>query len=177
MNRYDVQVNKQLIGKGVCVSTKRKGAKRTNVRAAAILIEDGKVALIERHRAGNHYFVFPGGGVEYGEWPTEAVKREIQEELGLTIEVKKLIAEVIYGNRPQYYFLVVRTGGEFGTGAGGEMSSSPNSRSGSYQPVWAALEDLDSLVIYPPSVVRLIKRSALRGWPEDVQRYRERLRK
>ena len=159
------------------MSTRRKGAKRTNVRAAAILIEDGKVALIERHRAGNHYFVFPGGGVEYGEWPTEAVKREIKEELGLTVEVRKLLAEVTYGNRPQYYFLVVRTGGEFGTGAGGEMNSSPNSRSGSYRPVWTALEDLKSLVAYPPSIVRLIMRSAHTGWPEEVQRYRERLRK
>ncbi len=37
------------------------------VRAGVVLIENGKVALIERHRAGKHYFVFPGGGVEEGE--------------------------------------------------------------------------------------------------------------
>jgi len=38
-------------------------------RAGIVLIQDGKVALIERHRAGLHYFVFPGGGVDEGESP------------------------------------------------------------------------------------------------------------
>jgi 8-oxo-dGTP diphosphatase len=35
-------------------------------RAGIILIEDDKVALIERHRAGLDYYVFPGGGVDEG---------------------------------------------------------------------------------------------------------------
>jgi len=34
------------------------------IRAGIVLIEDNRVALIERHRAGLHYFVFPGGGVD-----------------------------------------------------------------------------------------------------------------
>ena len=147
------------------------------MRAAAILIEDGKVALIERKRAGNHYFVFPGGGVEYGEWPTEAVAREVEEELGLKVQVKKLVAEVRYGDRPQYYFLVERTGGEFGTGAGDEMESTVDSLSGSYRPIWVPIEELNDMVVYPPSVVQLVQRSVRRGWPDKVQRYHEPLRK
>ena len=37
------------------------------IRAGIVLIQDRKVALIERHRAGLDYFVFPGGGVDEGE--------------------------------------------------------------------------------------------------------------
>ncbi len=36
----------------------------TRPRAGIILIEDGKLALMERHKQGRHYFAFPGGGVD-----------------------------------------------------------------------------------------------------------------
>jgi len=38
-------------------------------RAAIILLQDGQIALIERHRAGQHYFTFPGGHVEPARHP------------------------------------------------------------------------------------------------------------
>jgi len=41
-------------------------------RAGVVLIEHNKVALIERHRAGLDYFVFPGGGMDEGETPEGA---------------------------------------------------------------------------------------------------------
>jgi len=50
------------------------------IRAVALLIENDRVALIERHRAGRHYFTFPGGGVGRGETPEQTVVREMQEE-------------------------------------------------------------------------------------------------
>ena len=33
-------------------------------RAGIILIEENKLALIERHRQGLNYFAFPGGGID-----------------------------------------------------------------------------------------------------------------
>ena len=32
------------------------------MRAAVVIVEDGRVALIERVREGHTYFKFPGGG-------------------------------------------------------------------------------------------------------------------
>ncbi|WP_232362060.1 NUDIX domain-containing protein, partial [Bacillus thuringiensis] len=57
-------------------------------RGAAIIVQEGKIALIKRIREEETYYVFPGGGVEEGETPEEATKREVYEELGLHIKVE-----------------------------------------------------------------------------------------
>jgi 8-oxo-dGTP pyrophosphatase MutT (NUDIX family) len=45
------------------------------MRAAVVIVENGRVALIERVRDGRTYFVFPGGRVESGESPQQAAVR------------------------------------------------------------------------------------------------------
>src|SRR5512144_1331284 len=109
------------------------------IRAGIVLIEGDKVALIERHRAGLHYFVFPGGGVDEGEAPEQAAIREAMEELGIEVAIKQKVAEVQLGYKSrQFYFLVEQTGGEFGTGTGEEFESSnlDNPQKGIYIPIW-----------------------------------------
>ena len=59
-------------------------------RAAIILLQDDQIALIERHRAGQHYFTFPGGHVEPGETPEQAAVRETKEELGMDVTIQRL---------------------------------------------------------------------------------------
>lgn len=44
-------------------------------RGAAIIVQEGKIALIKRIREEETYYVFPGGGIEEGETPEEATKR------------------------------------------------------------------------------------------------------
>lgn len=51
--------------------------------ARGIVIKDGKVAMI--HSAQYDYYKFPGGGIEEGETPLEAMIREVKEESGLTV--------------------------------------------------------------------------------------------
>ena len=88
-------------------------------RAGIVLIQEAKVALIERHRAGLDYFVFPGGGVDEGETPEQAAIREAMEELGIEVAIKQKVAEIQIGQKSrQIYFLVEQVGGEFGSGEG-----------------------------------------------------------
>lgn len=54
-------------------------------RGSVILIANNNVALIKRIRKGSVYFVFPSVGIEEGESPEIAVKREVFEELGVKI--------------------------------------------------------------------------------------------
>ena len=57
-----------------------------------IVIKEGKV-LLARHTygSGKGLYIVPGGYVEFGELPQEAVKREILEETGIVAEPKKII--------------------------------------------------------------------------------------
>jgi 8-oxo-dGTP pyrophosphatase MutT (NUDIX family) len=75
-------------------------------RAGIILVLNNKVALIERHRAGLHYFTFPGGHVEKGETPERTAVRETEEELGLQVTLKQLVAQYGWQGKWQYYYLV-----------------------------------------------------------------------
>jgi 8-oxo-dGTP pyrophosphatase MutT (NUDIX family) len=142
------------------------------VRAGIVLIQDGKVALIERHRAGLHYFVFPGGGVDEGESPEQAAVREAMEELGIEVAIKYKVAEVQLGQKSrQIYFLVEQTGGEFGTGAGEEYTDSnpDDPDEGVYDPIWMPIEALSlHQNIYPADVANLVIRSVSKGWPGVV---------
>ncbi len=58
----------------------------------AVVIKDNKV-LLGRHTygAGKGKLIIPGGYVNVGESPQEAVKREYLEETGVTIEPKDII--------------------------------------------------------------------------------------
>ena len=51
-----------------------------------------------------NYWEFPGGKIEYGESKEEALKREIQEELGCAIEVFGHVEDTTY----EYEKVIVR---------------------------------------------------------------------
>ena len=51
--------------------------------ARSIIIRDGKVAMVHSRKYG--YCKFPGGGIEAGENPVEAMIRETREESGLVV--------------------------------------------------------------------------------------------
>jgi mutator protein MutT len=140
------------------------------VRAGIVLIQNDKVALIERHRAGIDYFVFPGGGMDDGETPEQAAVREAKEELGIDVAIKQKISEIQLGQKSrQVYFLVEQVGGEFGTGTGEEYTDSDpdDPEEGIYIPIWMPIDQLPLYNnIYPASVANLVVRSVTNGWQE-----------
>ena len=139
------------------------------VRAGVVLIEDGKVALIERHRAGKHYYVFPGGGADDGETPEQAAIREMEEETGLRVTINRKVAEIHFDLSTQHYFLVEKIGGEFGSGTGEEFTDADpdNLAEGIYIPTWMALAELSEHEnVYPVDVAELVAKSVNAGWPE-----------
>jgi 8-oxo-dGTP diphosphatase len=136
-------------------------------RAAIVLLKDDKIALIERHRAGLHYFTFPGGHVEPGETPEKAAVREAEEELGLKVSIQRLLAKIWWHNQPQYYYLVEAAGGEFGTGKGDEMHGT-HPKKGRYQPIWLPLADILNLPVLPRLFAEMVVNAHSAGWPETI---------
>lgn len=57
---------------------------------AAIIVHDGLIFATQRgYGEWKDYWEFPGGKIESGESPEEALKREIQEELATEINVDR----------------------------------------------------------------------------------------
>lgn len=77
--------------------------KRIEVVAAVIKGDDGKILATQRgYGAMKDGWEFPGGKMEPGETPQAALRREISEELDVTIEVDEFLCTVHY-NYPEFY--------------------------------------------------------------------------
>ncbi len=136
-------------------------------RAGIVLVEDGKVALIERHRAGLDYFVFPGGGMDDGETPEQAAIREAMEELGVEVAIRQTVAIIHFDQSTQVYYLVERVSGEFGTGSGEEYTDADpdDPQEGIYVPVWMPIDDLPNQPkVFPADLAKLVLKSRTQGW-------------
>lgn len=68
------------------------GDSKLNVRAAGVIIHNGKI-LLHRNVNSDHYALI-GGRVEIGENSADTVKREIKEELGKDIEITGYISTI-----------------------------------------------------------------------------------
>ena len=137
-------------------------------RAGIILIQEGKLALMERHRQGRHYFAFPGGGVDEGETDEQAAIREAMEELGIEVGIAQKAATILReGRRDQVYFLVKCLGGEYGTGTGEEFDE-VDEENGTYNPVWMPLGELLEKNVVPRGLAELVVKAQRDGWGESV---------
>ncbi|GAA3177600.1 MULTISPECIES: NUDIX hydrolase [Streptomyces] len=75
-------------------------APRTRVSAYAVVIDDGKL-LLTRLSAASPVFApglwhLPGGGIDPGEQPADALAREVYEETGGTVRDARLIGARTY---------------------------------------------------------------------------------
>jgi 8-oxo-dGTP diphosphatase len=84
------------------------------VVAALMVQADGKVLICQRtkHQSLPLKWEFPGGKIEPGEQPQEALRRELEEELGVQAKIEQEIARVCYtyqnGNAVDLRFYRVR---------------------------------------------------------------------
>lgn len=65
---------------------------------AAVVVENGRVLITKRPENKRHpgYWEFPGGKVNPGEAPEEALAREMLEELGVRVVVDRIFDVVYY---------------------------------------------------------------------------------
>jgi 8-oxo-dGTP diphosphatase len=126
--------------------------------AAAVVIDAGRVLLSQR-KAGTHLagaWELPGGKVEPGEDPRDALVRELREELGVAAEVGDIV-EVTFHRYPSKSVLLLFYEARLAAG-------SPAPRALDVAAVrWAGPEDLLDEMFPPADVAVLAKVRARLG--------------
>jgi ADP-ribose pyrophosphatase YjhB (NUDIX family) len=67
---------------------------KPTIRVAGLLVHEGSILMVEQGRGDDRYWLLPGGGVQFGETLSDALRREFQEELGMRVGVQRLVAIV-----------------------------------------------------------------------------------
>jgi 8-oxo-dGTP diphosphatase len=125
---------------------------QTIVVSAGVLIEHGRVLLTQR-KPGTHLagaWEFPGGKVESGENPRDALVRELREELGIETTVHEVL-EVTFHRYPERAVLLIFY-------AVRRQASSPAPRPLDIADFrWASAEELDEAQ-FPPADVAILSK-------------------
>ena len=134
-------------------------------RGAAIIAQGDKIILMRRERGfGKNkqiYYTIPGGGREEGEKIEETAIREIKEELGIDIKIKKLMYKLNTYMRMQYIFLGEYVSGILGTGEGEEYEEENYKKYGKYIPQVVSFEKLKKIKLVPENLKKEIIRDYL----------------
>jgi 8-oxo-dGTP diphosphatase len=81
---------------------------------AGLIVKDGKLLVCQRtrHQTMPLKWEFPGGKIEEGEQPRDALRRELEEELGILAsvgdEVRRIQHEYPNGGMVELRFFIVR---------------------------------------------------------------------
>lgn len=81
--------------------------------AGVIFDRDNKILLVKSTYQRFHPWGLPGGSLDYDESPEDAVKREVWEETGLNVQIKRLLLVKTWSpDRVGLYYLCEITGGK-----------------------------------------------------------------
>jgi 8-oxo-dGTP diphosphatase len=106
---------------------------RVRVRVGALIFDtsdDPREVLLVKHAGsseGGSFWTPPGGGVEFGEALTEALHREVAEEIDAEIEIGDLLYTLDFVRPPlhavSFYFRARLQGHDFTVGSDPELDS------------------------------------------------------
>lgn len=114
------------------------------IRPGAYIERGGKVLTLKYTYAGGEVYALPGGNLEFGEGLSEALERELQEELGLSCKVSALkhVAEVLFRGENTVHFI-------FGTESCSEDPVLNPAETTAEEIVWLPVEQLCAVTLYP----------------------------
>ena len=129
------------------------------VRVAACVTDGNQILLVEHEKAGQRYWLLPGGGLERGETMLEASRRELREETGYDAEIGRLliVCEAIEPAGRHIVNMVFAAKLISGSLSVGVDAALRDAR-------WHSRESLAGLVVFPPVTDAIVS-----CWDEGFQ--------
>jgi 8-oxo-dGTP diphosphatase len=125
------------------------------VVVGGVVVHDGKLLMIRRRNEPSRgLWSVPGGRVEKGEYLTDAVAREVEEETGVAVEVRDLLGILEVVGDPHYVildYLAAPTG-----------DATPVAASDADEVRWVPLAEVSTLECTPRFC------ETLRGWGVEI---------
>lgn len=124
-------------------------------------MDNGIITLLKRVKKGDIYYVFPGGSVEDGEGIKQALTRELKEELGIEVSIKKLLTKKRFDREEigqiEYFYICEILGRKLGSGTGPEYQHG-NAYDGTHEVVQFPMNKIKDLNLLPEEVKGLVLR-------------------
>jgi len=141
-------------------------AEKIGIRPATIVIKDGKLLLVYSRYNNEEFYLFHGGGIEFGETIEEAAIRETLEETGVKVKIKDLfhVNEYIYADdwnkRSVSMFFIAEPV---------EILEPTTDDGGKIKEVkWIKLSELDNYDIRPKIIAEMLKSDSKLGNPRKL---------
>ena len=142
--------------------------------ARAIVIKDGNLLVMHRNKFGTEYETLPGGNVELGETPDQAVLRELHEETSVVVSNPRVVfveeAGDPYGT--QYIYLCDYVSGEPQLAPDSEEEYINKLGQNLYEPKWVVLTDLPNLPFLSEKLKQAILDAVAGGFPTEPMQIR-----
>lgn len=122
-------------------------------RAAAIIMHNNALLLMQRRHRGHTFYVFPGGTVESGETTAQAAMREVQEETSVNVHITQLLytARILDATsfKDHFFYTCSYVTGTPHLPQGSIEWQRMHTEDNYYNPLWIPIEKLRENLIYP----------------------------
>jgi 8-oxo-dGTP pyrophosphatase MutT (NUDIX family) len=144
-----------------------------NMRQAvrAIVVNGSNMLVMKRNKFGKVYYTLVGGGIDMGESPETAIRRELMEECGMSVgPIRPVYVEDAgepYGT--QYVYLC-----EYISGEPRLSPDSPEAKVAAlgqniYEPMWLPIAELDTIPFLSGSQKDALMHAFKHGFPPVPQ--------
>lgn len=137
----------------------KKETTHKEITARAVIIHNGEVILLYRHKGKEEYYALPGGHLENNETKEECLIREIKEELSINIKIINFLGIVEKKKHLDYIYNCEYLSGKLLLGGEEKEQNNPSNY---YEIHKIRLQDIDKIPLYPANL-KMIKKALLEG--------------